>query len=193
MCTGDSLTVGIGSTGAGGGYRRHLFASMPDFVPVGTSTEQPLDSYGLIGKNHHQGIGASGSGYLELQIGAVLDQVGAVDVMLIHYGTNDGDAGTGARIAASCAKVLERNPKCRFLIASPHVNPRSDVDAAHANLYPLIVASVATAIPSIPNATACPMPFLDDADLGNPLHPNDAGYEKMALAWLKSLSLMTLL
>ena len=184
MPLGDSITYGVGSTD-GAGYRVRLeerltrAGLMVDFVgsrdagPPGTDADN---------EGH--------SGWTISRIAGKVDRWLAAyrpDVVLLHIGTNDVRtdryrAGAAKRLGALLNRIRRDRPAARLFVARITGSRQHDlqrrIDAYNRGVSRLVAARSD--------------PLLRLVDLGAVrapwLHPNDAGYDKMADTWFTALT-----
>ncbi|GHA64384.1 FG-GAP-like repeat-containing protein [Streptomyces termitum] len=183
MPLGDSITLGVGST-TRTGYRPGLAARL-----AGRATS--LEFVGSLQDpdgTRHEGH----SGWRIDQLAAGIDGWMATarpNVVLLHIGTNDMNrnyqVGTATqRLGGLVDQIHAASPDTAIVLASlvpatdPAVQARVD---AYNNALPGLVAS-RTALGY--RITQVGMGALTTADLNDDLHPNNAGYTKMADAFL---------
>ena len=190
MPLGDSITFGDGSS-HGAGYRGDLWHALAeagydvDFV----GSEQD----GAIPDPDHEG-------HPGWEIDDIAERV--VDwlnawrptVVLLHIGTNDLDRdadvrGAPARLGALLDSILRTRPGVKLYVSS--LSPvRSEVVQRRVDAYnvqvPRLVAERARAGHWVHYVDIAGL--LTIADLADDLHPNDAGYAKMAAAWFRALT-----
>jgi lysophospholipase L1-like esterase len=189
MPLGDSITDGVGFPG-GGGYRVGLWQRLAqngyttDFVGSG------FNGPGNLGDHDHEGH----SGWRIDQIDASI--VGWVRTyqprtVLLHIGTNDitqdRDLGNApARLASVVDKITSASPQTDVFVAT--LIPVSFADAkvrAYNAAIPGIVSSRAAAGKRVHLVDM--YRALTTADLADGVHPNAAGYDKMAATWFAAL------
>ena len=186
MPLGDSITWGVGST-TSSSYRADLWQRLVggaglavDYVGSGQSGSLPdTDNEGHSGWRIEQ-ITASIDGWLASQ----------PDVVLLHIGTNDMNqnfdvANAPARLGTLLDHIHGTAPSAVVLVAQ--IVPALDAAInARVNTYNAAVPSVLSSRPYTRlvdlNST------LTSADLNDTLHPNDAGYTKMADLWYAALA-----
>ena len=211
---GDSITDGLGGTGGGYRARLHLLLNNPGdaFNFVGSATNNSTPALINSGQHYHEGH----SGYRIDQIegdliglvssdpvpdnsngGHWLDGGIAVgrpifpDLILLHIGTNDASQGrTATQMQASLQSLLTKikttRPNAQVIVAS--LIRRTD-DAS----LETIQMSYNSAIPGIVAAQGAKFHFLDmhavlgSGDLVDGQHPTQAGYDKMADAWITAV------
>jgi lysophospholipase L1-like esterase len=189
MPLGDSITEGVGMTG-GGGYRVGLWQRLAqngyttDFVGSG------FNGPGSLGDHDHEGH----SGWRIDQIDAnVVNWVRTYQprTVLLHIGTNDITqnrdlANAPARLASVVDKITSTSPQTDVFVAT--LIPVSFADAqvrAYNSAIPGLVQSRATAGKKVHLVDM--YRAVSTADLPDGVHPNAAGYDKMAAAWFAAL------
>lgn len=184
MPLGDSITRGFKST-TDDGYRGPLYSALKnrgialDFVGSqrsGVMFDPDVEGY---------------NGYRIDQIAALADTALAAchpNVITLHIGTNDIGQNyqvstAPKRLAALIDQLIADEPKVTILVAQLICNStpsvQSLIDSYNARI-PEIVQSRAKAGKHV---CLVSMKVLTKADLADGLHPNDAGYQKMADAW----------
>ena len=184
MPVGDSITAGYRSS-TGGGYRGPLW---PELISQGDAVDY---------------VGSQRSGTMfdpdnEGYYGARIDKVAGLitgelalyhpNVVLLDIGINDLGQNyqvstAPARLAALIDQIIAADPGVTVLVAQLVPNSTAWVEAD--------VVAYNAQIPGIVQARAkagkqvflVSMSALTLADLNDGLHPNDAGYQKMADAW----------
>jgi lysophospholipase L1-like esterase len=186
MPLGDSITWGVGSSTTSS-YRADLWRQLVvgaglavDFVGSGQSGSLP--------DNDNEGH----SGWRIEQITASIDgwlAAAQPDVVLLHIGTNDmaqnfDIAGAPARLGTLLDRIAADLPSAAVVVAA--IVPATDatvndrINAFNAAV-PGIVARHSNARFADLNST------IAAADMADTLHPNDAGYAKMASLWYSAL------
>ena len=204
LLLGDSITHGSQSS-YGNGYRAPLWRALCDLGYkidfIGTQT----DSYGKydprLGDLDHEGISGIGIGQMIQRIDKVFDRVGPVDCILLHIGTNEGLEGRDVfcneaanRLARLLDRIHARSPEAKVVVTSlmPRWSTRAG-DVPGNWQYEAITNIFNPAVPRIveeQRSKGQDAHFLDMHsaigfdDLADIVHPNDAGYAKMASAWL---------
>ncbi len=212
---GDSITDGM--AGTGGGYRAQLYFLLTNagdtFNLVGSATNNSTAALTAAGQNHHEGH----SGYRIDQIDGNLTGLVSSDpaddtsdgghwldggqdtgraaiypdLILLHIGTNDSDQGLTATQMQSALQTLlttirSNRPNAKVIVAS--LIPRTDNPNVEA-----VQVQYNNAIPGIVAAQGSNFHFLDmhsvlqASDLSDGIHPNQGGYDKMAVAWANAL------
>ena len=192
MPLGDSITYGVG---AAGGYRTPLYRLLTnlnynvDFV--GSQTTNPDSNLPDLDHEGHSGWTISG---LDGGILGWLDSIADPDVILLHIGTNDSGAADFSnrvdRLDAFVTKMALYRPYSHIIVTS--VMKRSDLVryAAITNLFnPFIPGKIAAQQALGRRVTFLDMhAYLDLTDMGDGLHPNQLGYNKMATNWLTAVT-----
>jgi lysophospholipase L1-like esterase len=185
MPLGDSITWGVGSPSTSS-YRAALWDRLTaqagyavDFVGSQRSGALPdTDNEGHSGWRIDE-IAANVDGWLGTY---------QPDVVLLHIGTNDMNqnyqVGTAPqRLAALVDRILADRPAATVLVAKivPALDAaiQSRIDAFNAAVPGALAGKARTRIVDLTGLAA--------ADLDDTLHPNDAGYAKMAVRWYTAL------
>ncbi|KAK1176779.1 ricin-type beta-trefoil lectin domain protein [Streptomyces sp. NBS 14/10] len=188
MPLGDSITWGVGSS-TGNGYRGPLWDKV-------AADGHPLDFVGTLrGGSMSDPDNEGHSGYRIDQIAALADASLTryrPNVVTLHIGTNDlqGASGPDAAIAGlkSLVNQITRDvPDATVLVASLVVSTSSSEEqyrGAYNQAIPQIVSDAQAAGKRVAYVD---MSSLTTADLADPLHPNDAGYQKMADAFHRGI------
>ncbi|WP_267974089.1 ricin-type beta-trefoil lectin domain protein [Streptomyces sp. 351MFTsu5.1] len=184
MPLGDSITWGVGSS-TGNGYRSALWNEL-------AADGHPLDFVGTLrGGSMSDPDNEGHSGYRIDQIAALADATLTryrPNVVTLHIGTNDlqGASGVDSAIAGLRSLVNQITadvPDATVLVASLVVSTSSSEEqfrGAYNQAVPRIVSDAQAAGKHVAYVD---MSSLTTADLADPLHPNDAGYQKMADAF----------
>lgn len=181
MPLGDSITHGMGSS-TGNGYREPLRARLAgsatsfDFVGAAYS--------GTMSDPAHEGY----PGYEIDQVSAALgNRITGLkpNIVTLHLGTNDvvHDANVGgapARLGALIDRLLAQSPYTTIVLATlvPSRNPtyQARIQAFNQGVRALADAQVRAG----KHVQLVDMGAVTTADLADEVHPNDAGYLKMA-------------
>ncbi|MET7417635.1 GDSL-type esterase/lipase family protein [Dactylosporangium sp. NPDC005555] len=186
MPLGDSITWGVGSPSSSS-YRAPLYNRLVagagynvDFVGSQQSGTLPdTDNEGHSGWRIEQ-IAASVDGWLATY---------QPDVVLLHIGTNDMNQNyqvstAPQRLGSLIDQILAARPTATVLVAKI-------VPALDATIQARIDTFNA-AVPGLvgsrgPRVKLADLSTLAASDLNDTLHPNDAGYAKMAVRWYTAL------
>jgi len=189
MPLGDSITFGIGSTGSNS-YRASLYKQL---VAAGATVDfVGSQKSGNFAKPNHEGW----SGYTINQISSMSERSlpKKPNVICLMGGTNDmafgammGQDPTTAptRLGALIDKLVAAVPDSVVLVATltPLSNQKSSSAAEVYNgQIPAVVKARAEKGKKV---AVVSMSALQKGDLSDGVHPNDAGYAKMADAWFK--------
>jgi lysophospholipase L1-like esterase len=209
---GDSITEGFGGTGGGYRARLHLLLNNAgdSFNLVGSLTSNSTPALVASDQHYHEGHSGFRIDQIEGDLtglvssdpafdtsngGHWLDGGIAVgrppifpDLILLHIGTNDANQGrTSTQMQASLQSLLTKirttRPNAQVIVASLIL--RTDNAGREATQM-----SYNSAIPGIVAAQGANFHFLDmhavlgPGDLNDGLHPTQAGYDKMADAWI---------
>ena len=199
MPLGDSITYGANNDGIGGGYRYPLYVALTnagynvDYVGTQTSVTHP----GLGAEINHEGhsgwhVSAASNGLYE-NILPWLAQIADPDVVLIHIGTNDtGDVpnfpGTIDELDALISRIASARPFAHIIVTTLLKRGADDTDSRYVliNTYfnPYVEGVVDAHKVAGRRVHFLDMhAYLERTDMYDNLHPNNAGYGKMADAW----------
>ncbi len=184
MPLGDSITRGFKST-SDDGYRGPLYAALKnrgvalDFVGsqrAGSMFDPDVEGY---------------NGYRINQIAALVDTALATyhpNLITLHIGTNDFGqnyqvATAPKRLAALLDQIITDDPKVTILVAQLVCNATPSVQTLIDAYNAKVAAIVQARAKAGKHVYLVSMKALTAADLADGLHPNDAGYQKMADAW----------
>jgi autotransporter-associated beta strand protein len=200
MPLGDSITYGANSDGIGGGYRYPLYIALTNagynIDYVGTQTSIPHAGLGAeINHEGHSGwkISDPSIGLYENILGWFAS-VADPDVILLHIGTNDsGTLSTFSnavdRLDALITRMAVAKPNAHIIVTS--LMKRSAPNYTYiTNLFNPFVPGKVTAQAALGRRVT----FLDMhaalelSDMYDNLHPNNAGYGKMAAAFFPAVT-----
>jgi lysophospholipase L1-like esterase len=188
---GDSITVGLGFEG---GYRVELFrlALENDHEITFTGTQSPNGPNMLDGVSfprNHEGI----SGETIQQIANRVPMPGLSElphIVLLHAGTNDmaGDAnGADMRLADLMDELLADAPDALIVVSNiiPLPFAAAAVDSFNSEVPGMVEtrADQGAHIVYVDQFTSFPT-----SELGDGVHPNEAGYARMAQAWYEAIA-----
>lgn len=194
MALGDSITYG---QGAAGGYRAPLYQSLVEnlfnVVYVGT---QNNNATAWLPQPNHEGH----SGYRIDQIASDfqtwVDSVPDPDIILLLIGTNDygqdyDTANAKDRLDQLIALITATRPNAKLFVANltlrtDNADTEAAIEATFNPFVPEIVASHASLgehVYFVDMNSA-----LSASDLGDGLHPNQSGYNKMAATWFQAIT-----
>jgi lysophospholipase L1-like esterase len=187
---GDSITDGLigGGSGTNGGYRVPLFsmalADSKDITFVGTRMNGPDTVDGQPFPKNHEG--ESGIKITPLASKTFLFD-GDPNIVLLHIGTNDlfqNEAnGAPERLEAFIDDILAEMPDGLLVVAQLIPLPARESDLSTYN------TAVAALVEEKAEAGAHILladqytGFPEDSELPDGIHPNAAGYERMAGVW----------
>jgi lysophospholipase L1-like esterase len=188
MPLGDSITDGVGVTG-GGSYRVGLWQRLAnagiatDFV--GSLSNGPAS----LGDHDHEGHSGWRIDQIDANITGWIQQSNPRTILL-HIGTNDigqnyDVANAPARLSALIDKIRADAPQVQLFVAQliPTANAANEQKTQTFNAaLPAIIAQKGPLTHLVDMHSA-----ITTADLADGLHPNAAGYDKMAAKWYSAL------
>jgi Ca2+-binding RTX toxin-like protein len=206
MPLGDSITKGVtesktgGSVNEQGGYRTKLWQKLTganlaiDFVG-----SQSLGS-ALLGDKDHEGHGGKTINWIDSNAHTFLDTA-RPDVVLLMIGTNDTGSDSVSQmvneLSALIDKITATSPDLKLFVASiPPIDPAAQPAARaqkaadfNAQLPGLITTkkNQGKAVEFV-DMTSLTLDDISDPDVDNGLHPNDAGFQKIANFWHDALN-----
>jgi lysophospholipase L1-like esterase len=184
MPLGDSITWGVGSS-TGNGYRSSLWNQL-------AADGHPLDFVGTLrGGTMSDPDNEGHSGYRIDQIAALADAALTryrPNVVTLHIGTNDlqgaSEVNTSiTRLRSLVNQITADVPDATVLVASLVVSTSASEEQFRGAYNQAIPRIVSDAQAAGKHVAYVDMSSLTTADLADPLHPNDAGYQKMADAF----------
>lgn len=194
MPLGDSITEG------GGGFHVYRYPLMEklkaagyDVAYVGSKTTR-ADSNSPLGELRHEGYGGQNVGFLRSKF-ENLYRANPADIVLMHAGHNQfAEKGPVPGMVADTRAIIATaraiNPKVTFLVAQ--VIPSGKLPKySYIPEYNTALAGLATEL----NTPAQPVILVNQADgfdweqdtIGDKVHPNARGAEKMAEKWFAAL------
>jgi lysophospholipase L1-like esterase len=188
MPLGDSITAGFGSSD-GDGYRWYLAQYLTNVQQIPTANYVGSMSFGQEPNPHNEGH----PGWTIADLTTGIDGWMATyqpDVVLLHAGVNDARQGTteramADRMTALLARILADSPTVRVIVGDlipPWYGTVNDVASVAAQRFDALLPQVvATAGPRVTLARMSAA--VTSSQLGDGLHPNDAGYRDMAWVW----------
>jgi lysophospholipase L1-like esterase len=188
MPLGDSITWGVGSS-TGNGYRGPLWNQL-------AADGHPLDFVGTVrGGSMSDPDNEGHSGYRIDQIAALADASLTryrPNVVTLHIGTNDlqgaSEVNTAiARLRSLVNQITADVPDATVLVASLVVSTSSSEEQFRGAYNQAVRQIVSDAQAAGKRIAHVDMSSLTTADLADPLHPNDAGYQKMADAFHRGI------
>ncbi|MFJ5999702.1 ricin-type beta-trefoil lectin domain protein [Streptomyces sp. NPDC092370] len=184
MPLGDSITWGVGSS-TGNGYRAPLWNRL-------AADGHPLDFVGTVRNGSMSDPDNEGhSGYRIDQIAALADASLTryrPNVVTLHIGTNDLQGASEvdsaiARLRSLVNQITADVPDATVLVASLVVSTSSSEERFRGTYNQATRRIVSDAQAAGKRVAFVDMSSLTTADLADPLHPNDSGYQKMADAF----------
>ncbi|KAH8828709.1 SGNH hydrolase-type esterase domain-containing protein [Flagelloscypha sp. PMI_526] len=183
MPLGDSITFGVGSSD-GNSYRKVL----QDTIVAQGNVMQYIGSVNSGNMTNNANEGHSGAIIDEIKAFAAPTLPQRPNLVFIHAGTNDVNRGIDLpnapnRLMSLVDSVTAACPDAAVLVASI-ILIKDTAKEANANAYnDASLALLQQRIADGAHIVHVPMESLQAEDLGDTLHPNDAGYQKMAAAW----------
>lgn len=187
---GDSITFGLGFDG---GYRVELFhlavSDGHDITFTGTQTPNgPMMVDGLPFPRQHAGISGQTIAQIDGRIPSP-DLQELPHIVLVHAGTNDmyqNPSGAGDRLGSLIDKLVTEAPDALIVVSNIIPFPSSSANVAAFN------ADVVDVVQERIDAGKHVL-FVDqfegfpDSELGDGVHPNQAGYARMAGKWYAAI------
>ena len=191
MPLGDSITLGT----TAGGYRAPLYASLTNLGYsvdyVGTQTGNGAAS---LPDSDHEGHSGWRISQLSATIVGFLNSVASPNVVLLHIGTNDANDGDFAnainRLDALITLIATNRPYAHIIVTSLLPRTEPAINASITNQFnPFVPGLVAAQAALGRRVTYLDMhAYLTTNDLADIAHPTQAGYNKMAAAWLPAIT-----
>ncbi|MBT2469275.1 ricin-type beta-trefoil lectin domain protein [Streptomyces sp. ISL-66] len=188
MPLGDSITWGVGSS-TGNGYRGPLWDKL-------AADGHPVDFVGTLRGGPMSDPDNEGhSGYRIDQIAALADAPLTryrPNVVTLEIGTNDLNGSyqpstAAARLKSLVHQITAAVPDATVLVASLVVSTSGSEEQYRAAYNQAIPQIVSEAQAAGKHVAYVDMSSLTTADLADALHPNDAGYRKMADAFHRGI------
>jgi len=190
MPLGDSITEG---TGYAGGYRVELFAKAvadkKNITFVGSLSNGPETVSGVSFPKAHEGH----FGWTISQVDGLIPTPAlgpAPHIVLLHLGTNDINqntlSGASDRLGSLIDQIVTALPSALIVVAKiiPEPSKANDI-TSYNNAIPQVVQTRANAgkhVVLIDQFTGFP-----SSELGDGVHPNQAGYARMAGVWYSAI------
>jgi lysophospholipase L1-like esterase len=203
MPLGDSITEGT----VPGSYRDPLASALTaagyTFRFVGSNTSNSTTALVNSGNTHHEGhsgytiSAVSGRPGIDDNLASYIGTNQAdPDYILLMIGTNDVDTGNSATAASRLSTLISHisnksngyRPDAHLIVASivPINDATEELQVQSYNAGVLADVQAHQALGE--NVTFLDMhSYLTTADLGDKLHPNQGGYNKMAAAWMDGI------
>lgn len=193
MPLGDSITKGVSGSSDSTGYRRTLYLSL-------TGAGHSVNFVGSQANGHptdfdrdHEGHGGYRADQIRDSISSWLT-TNPADIILLHIGTNDISQGQSVSSTVSeVNQILDRidAKSTSIVVFLARIINRNDSYSATTTTYNIQLQALANT--RIANGDLITVVDMEAAlnypsDLADVVHPNDAGYAKMAQCWFTSLS-----
>lgn len=195
---GDSITFGLDGGGSNGGYRVELFrlavTNQLSITFVGSGDANgPNMVEGLPFPKAHEGF----SGWTIQQIHDRLFEgsnsaamAAEPEIVLLHIGTNDmyrGPDGAPQRLATLIDSLTERLPESLIVVSTiiPFTSAASTVSAYNTALVSVVEERISAGkhVALVDQFEGFPT-----SELGDGVHPNQAGYNRMGAKWFAAIS-----
>lgn len=189
---GDSITVGWGST-HGGSYRVELFhlahAAGHDITFTGTQSPTGPNMVDYVTfPRKHEGIAGEKIAQIMARVDHALDTE-TPHIVIVHAGTNDMSMmpdGANARLEILVDKLISDLPDALIVVSNivPFPQYASLVTTFNAELVPMLKERIDAGahLIFVDQFGGFPTSELDDG-----VHPNDAGYARMADKWYEAI------
>jgi lysophospholipase L1-like esterase len=188
---GDSITVGWGSTNYGS-YRVELFrrarTAGHEITFTGTKADGPNTVDGVTFPRKHEGIAGETISQIQGRVDAAL-RAETPHIVIVHAGTNDMSRmpdGAATRLEGLVDKLTNDLPDALIVVSTivPFPQYASQVTAFNATVQPMIEerADAGKHVIFVDQFQGFP-----NNELGDGVHPNDAGYTRMAGKWFSAI------
>ncbi|MEO8614262.1 MAG: DUF642 domain-containing protein, partial [Luteolibacter sp.] len=199
MPLGDSLTKGLGGVGftTDGGYRNRLYSLLTsagynvDFVGTQTDSNNP----GVLPDKNHEGHGGYRINDIRNEFPSWFSQVEDPDVILLMIGTNDFSLSTSLsvcqdRIKNLLAELSVSRPYSKIVLGTLLFRSDNATMEANQNAFNLSLPALVSEQVSLGRQVSLIdlHGALTASDLNEGVHPNLAGYDKVAAAWLPGIT-----
>lgn len=190
MPLGDSITDG---TGYAGGYRVELFAKavadQKSITFVGSLSNGPNTVSGVTFPKSHEGH----FGWTISQVDGLIPDPAlnpSPHIVLLHLGTNDINqnmlSGAPDRLGSLIDQIIAKLPSALIVVAKiiPEPSQASGITTLNNAIPPLVQtrASAGKHVILVDQFTGFP-----SSELGDGVHPNQAGYARMAGVWYTAI------
>ena len=188
MPIGDSITAGYRST-TGDGYRGPLWEEL---IKQGDALDfVGSQRGGVMFDPDHEGYYGDRidqvSGLISNELALYQPNVITLLIGINDLGQNHQVSTAPARLASLIDQIIVADPKATILVAQLICNSNADVEARVVSFNDQVPAIVQDRAKAGKHVYMVSMSSLTTADLKDGLHPNDAGYKKMADAWDASI------
>jgi len=190
---GDSITNGTGGTSGNGGYRLDLdtllFDALYEFDFIGTTTTNSANLF----DPDHDGHGGWTIGQIDANIEAWFNSIADPDIILLHIGTNDFGQGLDTpnainRLDTLITRMTGLRPNAHVIVTNLMERGEPQNSAIQTQFNPFVEGVVDAQITAGNLVSFLDMRALVPlSDMPDNLHPNDAGYTKMAAGWFDAI------
>ncbi len=194
LTIGDSITFGTGGTVGMGGFRGKLRRLLNDQGYSVDFIGNAVDNSNLLVDPQHEGHFGWRIDEISTNITAWLAAIESPDVVLIHIGTNDFGQGFQTTTAITrldnlISQIAALKPQAKIVVTNLLIRGEPQNSQIQSLFNPQVPGIVTAQANAGKNVTFLDMrAIVPLSDMPDQLHPNQTGYDKMANAWLASIT-----